>query len=74
LTRNKKGLGSDLTEREREVLELLMAGLSNEQIAKRLSISITTVKFHVGGILSKLGVSSRTQAITLAWEHKILKK
>jgi len=74
LTRQKKGLGSDLTEREREVLELLMAGLSNEQIAKRLSISITTVKFHVGGILSKLGVSSRTQAITLAWEHKILKK
>lgn len=74
LTRQKKGLGSDLTEREREVLELLMAGLSNAQIAERLSISVTTVKFHVGGILSKLGVSSRTQAITLAWENKILKK
>jgi NarL family two-component system response regulator LiaR len=74
MTRHKKGLGSDLTERELEVLELLVAGFSNAQIAERLSISITTVKFHVGGILSKLGVKSRSQAIALVWQNKLVEK
>ena len=72
--RNKQELGSDLSEREREVLGLLAAGLSNAQIADRLSISLTTVKFHVGAILAKLGVNSRSQAIALAWKHNLVKK
>ena len=72
--RNKQDLGSDLSEREREVLGLLAAGLSNAQIADHLSISLTTVKFHVGAILAKLGVNSRSQAIALAWKHNLVGK
>ncbi len=72
--RQKSDLGSDLTEREQEVLGLLVAGFSNAQIATQLSISMTTVKYHVGGILSKLGVNSRSQAIALAWQNDLIKK
>ena len=58
--------GLDLTEREREVLVLMVEGLNNTQIAGRLGVSPSTVKSHVSNILSKLGVSSRTEAVTLA--------
>lgn len=58
--------GLDLTEREREVLALMVEGLNNTQIAGRLSVSPSTIKSHVSNILSKLGVSSRTEAVTLA--------
>lgn len=61
-----------LTEREREVLALLVEGRSNAEIADRLKVSRATVKFHVGGILSKLGASSRTEAVTIAWQHHLL--
>ena len=61
-----------LTERETEVLSLLVEGLSNAEIAKRLVISVATVKYHVRGILTKLGVSSRTEAVTLAWQKNLL--
>jgi DNA-binding CsgD family transcriptional regulator len=55
-----------LRDREREVLELMIAGLRNREIADRLYISVRTVKFHVSNILKKLDVDSRTAAIALA--------
>jgi LuxR family maltose regulon positive regulatory protein len=55
-----------LSEREREVLRLVAEGYSNQQIAERLVISITTVKTHMGNIFNKLGVTSRTQALARA--------
>jgi DNA-binding NarL/FixJ family response regulator len=60
---------SKLTEREIEVLNLLAKGLSNEDIAKQLFLSEGTVRNHIGSIVSKLGVSDRTQAALLAVEH-----
>lgn len=64
--------GQDLTRREREVLALLASGLSNSEIAARLSVSRSTAKAHVTNILSKLGVSSRGEAIALALRHKLI--
>lgn len=65
-------LGHDLTDREREVLALLVEGLTNRQIAHRLSVSASTVKFHVSNVLSKLGAESRTEAVALAVQHKLV--
>lgn len=64
--------GLDLTEREREVLALMVDGLNNTQIAGRLSVSPSTIKSHVSNILSKLGVASRTEAVTLALRSRIV--
>lgn len=64
--------GHDLTEREREVLKLMIEGLNNTQIAGRLSVSPSTIKSHVSNILSKLGVASRTEAVTLALRNRIV--
>jgi NarL family two-component system response regulator LiaR len=61
-----------LTAREQEVLSLLVEGLSNAEIAERLVISVATVKFHVRGILSKLEVSTRTEAVSLAWQEDLI--
>jgi DNA-binding NarL/FixJ family response regulator len=54
-----------LTPREREVLQMLAAGLANKEIAARLNISEHTAKFHVAAILSKLGAGTRTEAVTI---------
>ena len=64
--------GEPLTTREREVLELVAAGLPNKAIARELGISEHTAKFHVGSLLSKLGAGSRTEAVTLATRRGIL--
>jgi len=61
--------GLDLTTREREVLALMIEGLNNTQIAGRLTVSPSTIKSHVSNILAKLGVASRTEAVTLALRH-----
>jgi NarL family two-component system response regulator LiaR len=66
-------IGFDLTEREREVLGLLVQGLNNNEIAERLFISRSTAKFHVSSILSKLGASSRTEATAIALQNDLVR-
>ena len=56
----------ELTDREREVLRVLAHGLSNRQVAERLGVSEATVRTHVGSVLSKLGLDTRTQAALYA--------
>jgi DNA-binding NarL/FixJ family response regulator len=63
----------ELTERELEILEQMEAGLSNQQIADKLFISLSTVKTHVSSNLSKLGVDRRMQALALARELKFFR-
>src|SRR5690349_18454907 len=65
-------LVESLTERELEVLHLIAAGASNEEIAKRLVIAVSTVKRHVSNIFGKLTVSKRTQAMARAREIGLL--
>jgi len=65
-------LSQELTRREREVLCLLVQGLTNAEIAEQLTISPSTVKVHVSHILSKLNVSRRGEAISLAIQHDLV--
>jgi DNA-binding NarL/FixJ family response regulator len=69
----KTELLADLTEREREVLELIARGLSNQELSERLFIADNTVKTHVKRILSKLGARDRAQAIVMAYESGLIR-
>lgn len=70
--RPEPAVGHDLTPREHEVLELIVEGLSNPDIATRLFVSRSTAKAHVSNILSKLSVSNRAEAIALALQSKLV--
>jgi NarL family two-component system response regulator LiaR len=61
-----------LTSRELEILRLMVDGLSNPDIAKKLFVSRSTVKFHVSNILMKLGASSRTEAVSMAIHERLV--
>ena len=61
-----------LTLREREVLEMMMEGLSNKEIAAHLNISAHTVKFHISSILGKLGASTRTEAAAIGLRRGLI--
>ncbi len=62
----------NLTEREGDVLALMVEGLSNPEIAERLFVSRSTIKFHVSNVLSKLGVASRTEAVAVALKNDLV--
>lgn len=64
--------GFDLTEREREVLALMTEGLNNNQIAERLVVSLSTAKFHVSSILSKLNAATRAEAVSIALKNHLV--
>jgi NarL family two-component system response regulator LiaR len=63
----------EMTGRELEILALMVQGLSNNEIAERIIVSQSTVKFHVSNILAKLGVTCRTEAVALAVKHHLVK-
>lgn len=64
--------GSDLTPRERDVLQAMSLGMSNQDIAAQLVIAVPTIKFHITNILSKLQVDNRTEAVLLAIRHGLV--
>ena len=69
--RRQKDAGGDLTPREREILGLVAKGLTNEEIAERLFLSLSTVRLHVSNILLKLDAPNRTSAAVMAVERRL---
>jgi len=67
-----QSVGEDLTERERDVLVLMVQGLTNPAMAEKLFVSRATVKFHVSNILSKLEVATRTEAVAVALQNNLV--
>ena len=65
-------LGHDLTERERDVLALMVKGKNNSEIADKLVVSRSTIKYHVSNILSKLQATSRTEAVAYALQQNLV--
>jgi NarL family two-component system response regulator LiaR len=61
-----------LSEREVEVLRLMIEGLNNQDIAEKLYLSRSTVKYHIGSIFAKLGVTNRSEAIAIALKNKLI--
>jgi DNA-binding NarL/FixJ family response regulator len=66
LQRQSSGGGTELTEREREILDLLATGLSNADIAQQLTISVHTVRNHVANLSAKLGAHSKLEVLAIA--------
>ena len=73
-TRQSPKVGFNLTERELDVLALVVKGSSNQEISTQLNISMATVKFHLTNIFSKLGAKNRVEAVTIALDHKLVEK
>lgn len=71
-TRQPQGVGHDLTDREKEVLVLMIKGMTNAQIGQKLYIGEATVKTHVSHIIAKLDASSRTEAVAVAIRHHLV--
>jgi NarL family two-component system response regulator LiaR len=65
-------LGHDLTERELDVLALMVTGMNNSEIADKLVVSRSTIKYHVSNILSKLQATSRTEAVAYALQQNLV--
>jgi DNA-binding NarL/FixJ family response regulator len=74
LSRTSRGLGSDLTPRELEVLQLLSEGASKDVIGSRLFVSPNTVRNHIQSILTKLGTHSRLEAVAVATREGLIRR
>jgi len=67
-----RGVGRDLTTREREVLGLVAEGLPNKEIATHLGIELTTARNHVQNLLNKLGAHSKLAAVAIAYREGVI--